>query len=111
MGGGGGEPGLTSLLPLQGFHILCDTHNGFSGAGAKMAELLHDEYPGRGILSFGTSPVLSEHRVRAGEGGRTVPGEGEERTVLGGGGPSSGEGHGVIALLSPPRTRTPVPTS
>ncbi|XP_018420726.1 PREDICTED: protein misato homolog 1 [Nanorana parkeri] len=47
---------------LQGFHILCDTHNGFSGAGAKMAELIHDEYPGRGILSFGTSPVLSEQR-------------------------------------------------
>lgn len=47
---------------LQGFHILCDTHSGFSGAGSKMAELIHDEYPGRGILSFGTSPVLSEHR-------------------------------------------------
>ncbi|XP_073466486.1 protein misato homolog 1-like isoform X2 [Aquarana catesbeiana] len=48
---------------LQGFHILCDTHSGFSGAGSKMAELIHDEYPGRGILSFGTSPVLSEHRA------------------------------------------------
>nr|DBA13794.1 TPA: hypothetical protein GDO54_004834 [Pyxicephalus adspersus] len=47
---------------LQGFHLLCDTHNGFSGAGAKMAELLHDEYPGRGILGFGTSPVPPEQR-------------------------------------------------
>uniref|UniRef100_A0A803J716 Protein misato homolog 1 n=1 Tax=Xenopus tropicalis TaxID=8364 RepID=A0A803J716_XENTR len=42
---------------LQGFHLVCDLHNGFSGGGAKMAELLHDEYPGRGIFSFGTYPV------------------------------------------------------
>ncbi|KAM9294616.1 protein misato homolog 1, partial [Gastrophryne carolinensis] len=42
---------------LQGFHLLCDTHNGFSGAGSRMAELLHDEYPGRGIFSFGTCPM------------------------------------------------------
>ncbi|OCT69646.1 protein misato homolog 1 isoform X1 [Xenopus laevis] len=42
---------------LQGFHIVCDLHSGFSGGGAKVAELLHDEYPGRGILSWGTYPV------------------------------------------------------
>ncbi|XP_068108684.1 protein misato homolog 1 [Hyperolius riggenbachi] len=47
---------------LQGFHILCDIHSGFSGAGARIAELLHDEFPGRGILSFGTCPVPPEER-------------------------------------------------
>ncbi|XP_021786622.2 protein misato homolog 1 isoform X2 [Papio anubis] len=34
---------------LQGFQILCDLHDGFSGVGAKAAELLQDEYSGRGI--------------------------------------------------------------
>ncbi|XP_078524682.1 protein misato homolog 1 isoform X2 [Lissotriton helveticus] len=43
---------------LQGFQVLCDFHNGFSGVGAKVAEILHDEYPGKGILTFGTSPVV-----------------------------------------------------
>ncbi|XP_059121625.1 protein misato homolog 1 isoform X2 [Peromyscus eremicus] len=33
---------------LQGFQILCDLHDGFSGVGAKTAELLQDEYSGRG---------------------------------------------------------------
>ncbi|XP_069806822.1 protein misato homolog 1 [Dendropsophus ebraccatus] len=47
---------------LQGFHILCDLHNGFSGVGVRMAELLHDEYPGRGILSFGACPAPSGER-------------------------------------------------
>ncbi|KAM4662434.1 protein misato homolog 1 [Discoglossus pictus] len=47
---------------LQGFQILCDLHNGFSGVGAKLTELLHDEYPGRGILSWGTCPVVSGER-------------------------------------------------
>lgn len=43
---------------LQGFQVLCDFHNGFSGVGAKVAEILHDEYPGKGILTLGTSPVV-----------------------------------------------------
>ncbi|XP_069074566.1 protein misato homolog 1 isoform X3 [Pleurodeles waltl] len=43
---------------LQGFQVLCDFHNGFSGVGAKVAEILHDEYPGKGIFTFGTSPVV-----------------------------------------------------
>ncbi|XP_077112755.1 protein misato homolog 1 isoform X1 [Ranitomeya variabilis] len=45
---------------LQGFQLLCDIQGGFSAVGVRMAELLHDEYPGRGILSFGTCPAPPE---------------------------------------------------
>ncbi|XP_024603874.1 protein misato homolog 1 isoform X4 [Neophocaena asiaeorientalis asiaeorientalis] len=41
---------------LQGFQILCDLHSGFSGVGAKAAELLQDEYSGRGIITWGLLP-------------------------------------------------------
>lgn len=41
---------------LQGFQILCDLHDGFSGVGAKTAELLQDEYSGRGVLTWGLLP-------------------------------------------------------
>uniref|UniRef100_A0A8C5ZLK8 Protein misato homolog 1 n=1 Tax=Marmota marmota marmota TaxID=9994 RepID=A0A8C5ZLK8_MARMA len=41
---------------LQGFQILCDLHDGFSGVGAKAAELLQDEYSGRGIITWGLIP-------------------------------------------------------
>jgi len=41
---------------LQGFQILCDLHNGFSGVGAKATELLRDEYSGRGIMTWGLLP-------------------------------------------------------
>ncbi|XP_030680133.1 protein misato homolog 1 isoform X3 [Nomascus leucogenys] len=41
---------------LQGFQILCDLHDGFSGVGAKAAELLQDEYSGRGIITWGLLP-------------------------------------------------------
>ncbi|XP_036609639.1 protein misato homolog 1 isoform X1 [Trichosurus vulpecula] len=41
---------------LQGFQILCDLHDGFSGLGAKATELLQDEYAGRGILTWGLLP-------------------------------------------------------
>ncbi|NXF13632.1 MSTO1 protein, partial [Smithornis capensis] len=44
---------------LQGFQVLCDLHNGFSGVGAKVTELLHDEYSGKGILTWGLTPVQS----------------------------------------------------
>ncbi|XP_066424426.1 protein misato homolog 1 [Molothrus aeneus] len=44
---------------LQGFQVLCDLHNGFSGVGAKVTELLHDEYSRQGILTWGLTPVLS----------------------------------------------------
>nr|XP_056709471.1 protein misato homolog 1 [Euleptes europaea] len=43
---------------LQGFQVLCDLHNGFSGVGSKVTELLRDEYTGKGILSWGLTPVL-----------------------------------------------------
>ncbi|NXI44308.1 MSTO1 protein, partial [Galbula dea] len=45
---------------LQGFQVLCDLHNGFSGVGAKVTELLYDEYSGRGILTWGLTPVTSD---------------------------------------------------
>uniref|UniRef100_A0A2R9A4M9 DML1/Misato tubulin domain-containing protein n=1 Tax=Pan paniscus TaxID=9597 RepID=A0A2R9A4M9_PANPA len=41
---------------LQGFQILCDLHDGFSGVGAKAAELLQDEYSGWGIITWGLLP-------------------------------------------------------
>uniref|UniRef100_A0A4X1VZK2 Protein misato homolog 1 n=1 Tax=Sus scrofa TaxID=9823 RepID=A0A4X1VZK2_PIG len=40
----------------QGFQVLCDLHDGFSGVGAKAAELLQDEYSGRGIITWGLLP-------------------------------------------------------
>uniref|UniRef100_A0A8C8RKC3 Protein misato homolog 1 n=1 Tax=Pelusios castaneus TaxID=367368 RepID=A0A8C8RKC3_9SAUR len=43
---------------LQGFQILCDLDNGFSGVGAKVTEILHDDYSGRGILTWGLTPVI-----------------------------------------------------
>ncbi|NXL67378.1 MSTO1 protein, partial [Chordeiles acutipennis] len=51
---------------LQGFQVLCDLHNGFSGVGAKVTELLHDEYSGKGILTWGLTPVMSNEGVRLG---------------------------------------------
>uniref|UniRef100_A0A8C5L2G3 Misato 1, mitochondrial distribution and morphology regulator n=1 Tax=Jaculus jaculus TaxID=51337 RepID=A0A8C5L2G3_JACJA len=50
---------------LQGFQVLCDLHDGFSGVGAKTAELLQDEYSGRGIITWGLLPGpchLGEHQ-------------------------------------------------
>ncbi|NWR95445.1 MSTO1 protein, partial [Furnarius figulus] len=44
---------------LQGFQVLCDIHSGFSGVGAKVTELLHDEYSGKGILTWGLTPVTT----------------------------------------------------
>ncbi|XP_066842004.1 protein misato homolog 1 isoform X1 [Anser cygnoides] len=43
---------------LQGFQVLCDLHSGFSGVGAKVTELLYDEYSGKGILTWGLTPVM-----------------------------------------------------
>uniref|UniRef100_H1A479 Protein misato homolog 1 n=1 Tax=Taeniopygia guttata TaxID=59729 RepID=H1A479_TAEGU len=45
---------------LQGFQVLCDLHNGFSGVGAKVTELLHDEYSRKGILTWGLTPDLQK---------------------------------------------------
>ncbi|XP_003475428.1 protein misato homolog 1 [Cavia porcellus] len=41
---------------LQGFQILCDLHDGFAGVSTKTAELLQDEYSGRGIITWGLLP-------------------------------------------------------
>ncbi|KAM6434987.1 protein misato homolog 1 isoform 2-T2 [Liasis olivaceus] len=43
---------------LQGFQMICDLYNGFSGVGSKVVELLQDEYAGKGILTCGLTPVL-----------------------------------------------------
>ncbi|XP_046714871.1 protein misato homolog 1 isoform X1 [Silurus meridionalis] len=42
---------------LQGFQVLCDLADGFSGLGSKITELLQDSYSGRGILTWGMAPV------------------------------------------------------
>lgn len=42
---------------LQGFQVLCDMADGFAGLGSKVTEMLRDSYGGRGILTFGLSPV------------------------------------------------------
>eukprot|EP00076_Gallus_gallus_P048870 XP_422860.2 protein misato homolog 1 [Gallus gallus] len=42
---------------LQGFQVLCDLHDGFSGVGAKVTEVLQDEYSRKGILTWGLTPV------------------------------------------------------
>uniref|UniRef100_A0A8D0HKW2 Protein misato homolog 1 n=1 Tax=Sphenodon punctatus TaxID=8508 RepID=A0A8D0HKW2_SPHPU len=47
---------------LQGFQVLCDLHNGFSGIGARVKELLSDEYAGKGILTWGLTPVIPSSR-------------------------------------------------
>ncbi|NXA43820.1 MSTO1 protein, partial [Eudromia elegans] len=48
---------------LQGFQVLCDLHDGFSGVGAKVTELLHDEYSRKGILTWGLTPVIHRAEV------------------------------------------------
>ncbi|NXL51729.1 MSTO1 protein, partial [Podilymbus podiceps] len=50
---------------LQGFQVLCDVHDGFSGVGAKVTELLYDEYSGKGILTWGLTPVTSNVGVNS----------------------------------------------
>ncbi|XP_063041591.1 protein misato homolog 1 isoform X2 [Engraulis encrasicolus] len=42
---------------LQGFQVLCDVYDGFSGLGSKVTELLQDSYGGRGILTWGLTPT------------------------------------------------------
>lgn len=42
---------------LQGFHVLMDTHDGFGGLGAALVRHLADEFPGKGILTFGFTPA------------------------------------------------------
>uniref|UniRef100_A0A8D2JFZ9 Protein misato homolog 1 n=1 Tax=Varanus komodoensis TaxID=61221 RepID=A0A8D2JFZ9_VARKO len=49
---------------LQGFQVLCDLHNGFSGVGAKVTELLRDEYAGKGVLTWGLTPAPQRNLYR-----------------------------------------------
>lgn len=42
---------------LQGFQVLCDLADGFSGLGSKVTEMLQDSYGGRGVLTWGLAPV------------------------------------------------------
>ncbi|KAJ8000230.1 hypothetical protein DPEC_G00202680 [Dallia pectoralis] len=42
---------------LQGFQVMCDLADGFSGLGSKVTEMLQDSYGGRGILTWGLAPV------------------------------------------------------
>ena len=41
---------------LQGFQIMLDTHDGFGGLGAGILKHIEEEYPGKGILTFGLTP-------------------------------------------------------
>lgn len=52
----------------QGFQVLCDLHDGFSGVGAKVTEVLQDEYSRKGILTWGLTPVT--HTVAVSKGGK-----------------------------------------
>ena len=42
---------------LQGFHVFLDTHNGFGGLGAGLLKYIEEEYPGKGILTYGFTPA------------------------------------------------------
>lgn len=44
---------------LQGFHILANFDDGFSGMAAGIVELLNDEYHGKGVLTWGVVPAVS----------------------------------------------------
>lgn len=58
--------GLTPPPPpslSQGFQVLCDLSDGFSGLGSKVTELLQDSYSGRGILTWGLTPVSYSNTV------------------------------------------------
>lgn len=43
---------------LQGFQILVDTHDAFSGVATTVLEYLGDDFPSKSILTFGTSPAV-----------------------------------------------------
>ncbi|KAM9737325.1 protein misato homolog 1 [Menidia menidia] len=42
---------------LQGFQVLVDLSDGFSGLGSRLTELLQDSYGGRGLLTWGLAPA------------------------------------------------------
>lgn len=50
---------------LQGFHVLIDTHDGFGGLGAGLVNYLEEEFPGKGIFSFGFTPAdIPDHNAQ-----------------------------------------------
>nr|XP_006001695.1 PREDICTED: protein misato homolog 1 [Latimeria chalumnae] len=62
---------------LQGFQVLCDLQDGFSGVSSKVVEHLHDEYGRKGIFTWGLTPTLQPKRSVAKEVYRLI------NTVLG----------------------------
>ena len=42
---------------LQGFHVLMDTHDGFGGLSDMILKYLEEEFPRKGILTFGFTPA------------------------------------------------------
>lgn len=59
----GPSPPLRPSVLSQGFQVLCDLADGFAGLGSKVTELLQDSYGGRGILTWGVSPVSHPRSV------------------------------------------------
>ncbi|KAJ3292400.1 Protein misato 1 [Borealophlyctis nickersoniae] len=50
---------------LQGFNVLGDVSDGFSGLAASILEFVRDEFPKKDILSFGIpKPLLPEHQEK-----------------------------------------------
>ncbi|XP_064620858.1 protein misato homolog 1-like [Lineus longissimus] len=45
---------------LQGFNVMVDTNDGFSGLGSKLIERLSDDFDNKSILTFGVSPAHFE---------------------------------------------------
>ncbi len=56
---------MLRFCPAQGFQLLCDLADGFSGLGSKVTEMLQDSYGGRGILTWGVAPVNHPDSVRS----------------------------------------------
>lgn len=51
---------------LQGFHVLMDTHDGFGGLSTGVLKYLEEEFPGKGILTFGFTPAdVPDHTALA----------------------------------------------
>ncbi|XP_029645942.1 protein misato homolog 1 [Octopus sinensis] len=51
---------------LQGFQILVDAHNAFTGAASSVLEYLQDEFSSKSLLTFGLSPTNFANTDRSG---------------------------------------------
>uniref|UniRef100_UPI00358E7D10 protein misato homolog 1 isoform X2 n=1 Tax=Myxine glutinosa TaxID=7769 RepID=UPI00358E7D10 len=49
---------------LQGFQLLCDWEDGFSGFACRAVEILHDYYDAKGVLTWGLLPGPSQTKVQ-----------------------------------------------